>query len=412
MKYIIIAARIFSGLVFVYSGFVKAIDPFGSAIKFEEYFEAFGFGFLDFSAFPLAILLSAAELMLGINLIAGLRMKFTAWLLLIFMTFFTLLTFVLALTNPVSDCGCFGDAVKLTNWQTFWKNIILLAPVVVVFIYRKKPVGFLKTSFEWILVAFNFLIVCMLSVYCILHQPLLDFRPYKTGTHIPESMVIPDGAPMDEYETILVYEKDGISQEFTDQDYPWQDTTWKWVETRQNLTKKGYEPPIHDFSITDREGNDITDRVLHDTGYTLFIITPDVTGISEKELQQVNILALRCQELGFAVLGLTSSANTELEIFTNAFQPAFSFYTADETTLQTIIRANPGILLLREGTILGKWNTRDAPGADEFENNMLPLLIAKYQKTTAKFSVLLLVLAVLLFYSAVFYFTHRSNKAI
>jgi uncharacterized membrane protein YphA (DoxX/SURF4 family) len=410
MKSIIFAARIFSGLVFVYSGFVKAIDPYGSAIKFEEYFGAFGLGVLDFSALPLAIVLSAAELMLGINLIAGLRMKFTAWLLLIFMSFFTLLTFVLALTNPVSDCGCFGDAVKLTNWQTFWKNIILLAPALVVFIYRKRPVGFSKPLLEWILVVFNFLFVCMLSVYCILHQPLLDFRPYKTGTHIPENMVIPDGAPMDEYETILVYEKDGIRQEFTDQNYPWQDTTWKWLETRQKLLKKGYEPPIHDFSITDPDGNDITDRVLHDTGYTLLIIAPHVTGISEKELKLVNILALRCHELGFAVLGLTSSANDEIEIFNSNFQPAFALYAADETTLQTIIRANPGVLLLREGTILGKWNYRDAPRADEFESNMMPLLLGNYNKTTEQFSIVVLALTVLLFYSIVFYFTQRSTR--
>lgn len=410
MKLITFSARIFSGLVFIYSGFVKAIDPYGSAIKFEEYFDAFGFGFLDFSALPLAILLSAAELMLGINLIAGLRMKFTAWLLLIFMSFFTLLTFFLALTNPVSDCGCFGDAVKLTNWQTFWKNIILLAPTLVVFICRKSPVGFSKPPIEWILVAFNFLIVCMLSVYCILHQPLLDFRPYTTGTHIPENMVIPDGAPLDEYETILVYEKDGIRQEFTDQNYPWQDTTWKWMETRQKLIKKGYEPPVHDFSITDSGGNDITDQVLHDTGYTLMIIAPDVTGISEKELQQVNILALRCHELGFTVLGLSSSANNEVEIFKSTFQPAFDMFAADETTLQTIVRANPGILLLREGTILGKWNYRDAPGADEFRSNMLPVLLSKHHKTTEQFSIVVLALTVLLFYSIVFYFTHRSGK--
>jgi uncharacterized membrane protein YphA (DoxX/SURF4 family) len=137
MKFIFLISRIFIGLVFLFSGFVKAIDPFGSAIKFSEYFEAFHIDFLAFAALPLAILLSATELMIGLNLLAGLRMRFTAWLLLVFMSYFTLLTLVLAFTNPVSDCGCFGDALKLTNWQTFGKNIILFLPTLAVFFTGK-----------------------------------------------------------------------------------------------------------------------------------------------------------------------------------------------------------------------------------------------------------------------------------
>jgi uncharacterized membrane protein YphA (DoxX/SURF4 family) len=207
MKTAMLIARIITGLVFIFSGFVKAVDPTGSAIKFEEYFLAFHMDFLMIASLPLSIIQSAAEIMIGLNLIAGIRMKFTAWLLMIFMSFFTLLTFVLALTNPVTDCGCFGDAVKLTNWQTFWKNVLLLIPTLVVFFKRNKYPAITTKLAEWLISAANFLIPVILSVYCLLHEPILDFRPYQIGTVIPDKMTIPEGAPVDKYETMLIYQK-------------------------------------------------------------------------------------------------------------------------------------------------------------------------------------------------------------
>jgi len=399
MKKVLLFSRILAGLVFVFSGFVKAIDPAGSAIKFEEYFIAFHFDFLVFAAMPLAIILSTAEFMIGLNLIAGLRMKITAWLLLIFMSYFTILTFILALTNPVSDCGCFGDAVKLTNWQTFWKNIVLLGPTLVIFLNRKRYPPFAKPTAEWVLSGMNLAMAFLLSVYCLRHQPLMDFRPYVAGTSIPDKMTIPEGSPMDQYETILVYQKKGIKQEFTESNFPWQDTTWKWVETRQKLISKGYEPPIHDFSITDPSGDDITQQVLDESGYTFLIIAPFLEEANKKGLERMNNIALRASELGFPVYCLTSSTNDQIRKFKESFQPAFVVCTTDETTLKTIIRANPGLLLLQKGTILAKWNFRDAPLPGLLQVNMLSVIIGDQQQSTEIFRIALLTMAVVLVYS-------------
>jgi uncharacterized membrane protein YphA (DoxX/SURF4 family) len=410
MKKIMLVSRLFVGLVFVFSGFTKAVDPMGSAIKFEEYFLAFHFDFLAFAALPLAIALSAAELLIGLNLLVRLRMKFTAWLLLIFMSFFTLLTFVLALTNPVSDCGCFGDAVKLTNWQTFWKNIILFVPVVVVFHNRRKFNPFASPALEWIMSGMNFLIAVVVSGYCIFHQPILDFRPYAIGTSIPEKMSAPPGAPGDKFKSILVYEKNGVRQEFTESNFPWQDTTWKWVQTKQTLISKGYEPPIHDFSITDGNGFDITEQVLQDTGYTMLIIAPNLSKASLKGMRQMNDLNLRAVELGMHVYCLTSSTNSEITEFKMTFQPAFDFCTADETTLKTIIRANPGVLLLLHGTIVGKWNYRDAPRPDMIRSNMLPVVLNAMRNTTEAIAVILLALVTALFYAVVYGYKQPRYK--
>jgi hypothetical protein len=207
-----------------------------------------------------------------------------------------------------------------------------------------------------------------------------------------------------------LYEKDGLRQEFTDKNFPWQDSTWKWVETRQNLIKKGFEPPIHDFSITTMEANDITDQVLQDSGYTLLIIAPDLAKASQKGMLMLNSLALRCNELGFGVFALTSSANSDIEAFRNDFQPAFEICTADETTLETIIRANPVQCCLKRYHT-GKWNYW-IPGVNEFQNNILPVILDLSRRSDERFSVVLVALVVSLFYCIVFRFTrHAGNHA-
>jgi uncharacterized membrane protein YphA (DoxX/SURF4 family) len=404
MKVIVVISRIFAGLVFVFSGFVKAVDPAGFAIKFEEYFMAFHLDILINMALPLAVLMSAAEMMIGLNLLIGVRMKFTAWLLIIFMSCFTTLTLILALTNPVSDCGCFGDALILTNWQTFGKNIILFIPALIVFINRDKCHPFSTSFVEWTLAGVNFLFPVLLSVYCLIHQPIIDFRPYKPGTHIPEKMSFPDGAATAVYETLLVYEKNGQQQVFSERSYPWQDTTWKWVETKQTLISKGYEPPIHDFSITNAEGNDITEQVLTDSNYVFLIISPKLANASIKGMRRMNDLAMKANNLGFKTYCLTASTNSQIEDFNNSFQPVFEFCTTDETTLKTIVRANPGILILQVGTILGKWNFRDAPAVHEINSNLIATLLERHRCTTEISTVLLLGFAVILFYCLIWHF--------
>jgi uncharacterized membrane protein YphA (DoxX/SURF4 family) len=402
MKNTLLISRLITGLVFVFSGFVKAIDPSGFAIKLDEYFVAYHVDFISFLAMPIAITLSAAELAIGLNLLAGVKMKLTAWLLFLFITFFTLLTFVSALTNPVSDCGCFGDAIKLSNWQTFLKNIVLLIPALVIFIYRKKLNQNFSLGIEWLLSFVNFSSGIALSLFCLFHEPMIDFRPYKTGVNIPESMTVPDGAPLDQYETILVYEKDGKAQEFTESNFPWQDSAWTWVETRQKLISKGYEPPIHDFIISSREGYDITDQLLTESNYLFLIIAPQLEKASAKGMQQMNELAVRAGELGFTVYCLTSSSNKMIDSFHHDLQPAYTICSIDETTVKTIMRSNPGLMIIREGTILGKWNYRDAPAPGDLKTTLSSVIMNKARVNVESLSVIFLVVIVTLFYSLVY----------
>jgi len=262
MRYLRITGRIIVGLVFIFSGIVKAIDPLGSAYKFHDYFLAFNLAFLDWLALPLAIVLCAAESLAGFSVLSGIRHKTGIWTVLLLMAVFTPLTLVLALTNPVSDCGCFGDAVHLTNWQTFGKNIVILALALPVFAARKKSVQLFRSSKEWMIIAVAGLLFILFALFNLRYLPLVDFLPYKKGTLIAEKMIVPQGAPLDEYSTSFIYEKDGVRKEFTLENYPANDSTWIFIDQKSQLVKKGYIPPIHDFSIRTLEGNDITDQIL------------------------------------------------------------------------------------------------------------------------------------------------------
>lgn len=238
VKILIISFRILLGIVFIFSGFVKGIDLMGSAIKFDDYFIAFGLYFLLPVSLPLAVFLVSTEFIIGISLLFGFRTYYGTWGVLIFLAVFTPLTLGLALFNPVSDCGCFGDAIVLTNWQTFWKNVVLTVLVLIIFLNRKKSIPAYPVRTEWFILAVIFILFVGFSVYNYRHLPMLDFRPYNAGTNIPEKMYLPDNALADEYETILIYEKNGVRKEFSLENFPWQDSTWTFVEQKSILIKR------------------------------------------------------------------------------------------------------------------------------------------------------------------------------
>ena len=376
MKTIRIISRILIGVVFIFSGFVKGIDPFGSTYKFLDYFEAFNLTFFDPVALPLAIFLSTAELLIGICLFIGIRMKETSWALLIFMVFFTILTLVIAITNPVTDCGCFGDALILSNWQTFYKNIFFMGLTLIVFFGRKSYPQLLKTPVAWSITGVIVILIIFISIYCINHLPILDFRPYNIGTYIPEKMEIPEDAPMDEYDIKLVYQKDGLEQEFYLENLP--DSTWQFIRNESTLIKQGYIPPIHDFTIDDLEtGEDIADIVLNNTNYTFIAIYYDLEKSCFKNQNKLNELATFCQLTGYEFIGLTSSLTDEIEEIRTEYNIPFKFYNTDEITLKTIVRANPGLILLKDGVIINKWHSNDIPDINNFDNNILAYSINK-----------------------------------
>ncbi len=388
MKILRIVSRLIVGIVFIFSGFVKGIDPLGSTYKFGDYFMAFKLDFLLPIALPLAIFLCAIEFTMGFALLVRFRMKITSWVVMIFMLFFTVLTLILALYNPVSDCGCFGDAIILTNWQTFWKNVIIMAFVVIVFFNRKNYHPVYNPGPEWILTGISFLVFILFSFYNYKHLPIIDFRPYHVGTYIPKAMEIPDDAPQPVYKTIFYYKnkETGKIKKFNEENYPWDDTVhWEFDTVTNKLVKHGYEPPIHDFSITTTDGGDITDNILQNKQYTFLLVSYDLSKANSHGLKQANKIANYTDgEENFSFYGLTSSTGRVLENVINKNQLDIDFYLADEITLKTIVRSNPGLMLIKNGTIIGKWHYNDLPDIEEVNGYYSATLMNKQRKQKDK----------------------------
>lgn len=408
MKVLISICRIITGTVFIFSGFVKAVDPLGSTYKFTDYFIAFHIQFLEPIALPLAVILAAIEFLIGISMLLGYRYNIASWGLLILMVFFTILTFILALTNPVSDCGCFGDAIIMTNWQTFIKNIIVLPFAVLVFIFRNRISPVYPAVTEWIYLSVFALLAVAFQIHALRHCPMLDFRPYSVGTYIPDKMVIPEGAQTDLYQTYLYYEKDGQVREFTEDNFPWQDSTWTFIDSRNVLIKKGYEPPIHDFTIVDENGYDHTEFILKDPNYSMLLMSVNLSHASEDALKMANDLAAFCANNNCSFYFLTSSSHNEIEEIRYSLDLNFNFYTTDEIVLKTIIRSNPGLVLLKEGTILGKWHFRDYPVLMNAGSNWLAFSLDQARKDNERTIILLLAVFVLLI-AAVIRITYSSD---
>jgi len=367
MKSLRIICRIIVGLVFIFSGFSKAVDPLGSAYKFHDYFIAFNLGSLKSLSLTLAILLCMAEFIAGFSVLTGIRQKTGIWIVLLLMLIFTPLTFILALTNPVSDCGCFGDAVHLTNWQTFGKNVVLIALAIILFLTRKQAKTVLKVKTEWSVIVIILGLFVLFNLYNLKYLPVIDFLPYKTGVKIADKMVMPGGASADEYKTTFIYEKDGIRKEFDLNNYPADDTTWTFIDQKSILIKKGYQPPIHDFIITSMSGDDLTQKILSDKGYAVLMVSKKMVEADKPRLEEGFEFGRFCIANGVGFYVLTSSGTDEVKSYDNGLQ----FCSADETTLKTMVRSNPGYILLKDGIIEGKWSWATLPDKDWFENSLL-----------------------------------------
>jgi len=353
--------RILSGAVFIFSGFVKATDPLGSTYKITDYLTEFGWSFLTGLSLPGAVFLSLCEWTIGLCLLTKIRIKEASALFLLFMAGFTGLTLYIALTNPVSDCGCFGDALILSNWETFAKNIVLLFFALFIFLNRDKFAPERPGKKSWLWVILFALAGLGLSVYSLRHLPLIDFRPYRVGTDIEKSMEIPEGELPDEFETIFYYEKDGVTKAFSEEDYPWNDTTWIWKKTENKLVKQGYTPPIHDFSMIDEKGIDHVEELMADQGFSFLVVSWDLTQFSPKSADKIKKLASFCNQNGHSFYFLTGSSQKQVEEFKSLQSFDIPIFFTDKIQLKTMIRANPGIVLIEDGVIIKKWNFRDFP---------------------------------------------------
>ena len=362
LKMTVNLCRIIVALTFIFSGFVKAIDPIGLQYKLQDYLGAIGIpGFLpDWILLIMAVLLAAVEFCMGIFLLFAIQRRLISKLIVVFMSIMTLITVWLVVANPVKDCGCFGDALHLTNTETLVKNIILLGCSIVI---MRRPLAmfrFISESNQWIVINYTIVFIFVCSGLSLYYLPLFDFRPYRIGTNIPRGMEIPKDAEQPLFETTFIMEKGGQRKEFTLNDYP--DSTWNFIDSKTVQVKEGYIPPIHDFSVADRKtGKDLTDSVLRHKGYTFLLIAPYLERADDSNFGDIDQLYEYAQTYNIPFYCLTASTAKAIQRWKDITGAEYPFCITDETTLKTIVRSNPGLLLLKDGTIINKWSHNQLP---------------------------------------------------
>ena len=364
-KVIVNIARTLLAVTFILSGFVKAVDPLGTQYKINDYLEAWGMGGVvtDWMTLGAAVLICGAEFIIGICLLFAIHRRLVSKITLALMTVMTAITLWLALTNPISDCGCFGDAIVLTNWQTFWKNVILLAATIIIWLWPKDMIRIISISTQWIVLNYSTLFILATAGWSLWNLPLFDFRPYHIGANIQEGMSIPEGAKQPQFETTFILEKNGEKKEFTTDNYP--DSTWTFIDSKTVQTEEGYVPPIHDFSIMSEDGEDLTEEVLGREGYTFLLISPHLENADDSQFDIINQICEYSQQQGYPFYCLTASTPQAIGRWKDMTGAEYPFCSTDEITLKTVIRSNPGLVLLRKGTIIGKWSHNSLPTIDE-----------------------------------------------
>ena len=353
-------------LTFILSGYVKAIDPLGTQYKLNDYAAAMHLSeyIPDWLTLTGAIALAMTEFALGIFMLFAIRRHLVSRLMTAMMVMMTLITVWIFIANPVKDCGCFGDAIKLTNGETLLKNIVLLAAAIVTAMRPMDMARLISKSNQWIVTNYTLVYIVCTSLYCLYALPTFDFRPYHIGADIKKGMEIPEGAEQPEFETTFILKKNGQTREFTLDNYP--DSTWEFVDSKTIQTRQGYEPPIHDFSLTDTEtGDDITDNVLSHKGYTFLLISRSLAYADDSNFGDIDQIYEYASEHNIPFYCVTASTDSDINRWRDLTGAEYPFCTADETTLKTIIRSNPGLLLLKDATIIGKWSHNQLPDPDE-----------------------------------------------
>ena len=372
--------RFILAVTFIFSGYVKAIDPLGTLYKLKDYAAAMALNDIlpDWTLVIVAIALGALEFSLGVFMLFAVRRHMVSKLTLALMSVMTALTVWIYIADPVKDCGCFGDALKLTNGETLLKNIVLIACATLVAWRPVDMARFISRTNQWIVRYYTITYIVVTSVYCLYTLPIFDFRPYRVGTNIKQGMEIPEGAEQPEFESTFILRKNGVTREFTLDNYP--DSTWEYVDTKTVQTKKGYEPPIHDFAITTNDtGEDITEQVLTKKGYTFLLVSPRLAVADDSNFGDIDQIYEYAEENGVDFFCLTASTNEDIERWRELTGAEYTFCNADETTLKTMIRSNPGLILLKDGTIIGKWSHNALPQTDDLTAPLEQLPIGKAQ---------------------------------
>ena len=385
--------RFILAVTFIFSGYVKAIDPLGTLYKLKDYAAAVALNDIlpDWALVIVAIALGALEFSLGVFMLFAVRRHMVSKLTLALMSVMTALTVWIYIADPVKDCGCFGDALKLTNGETLLKNIVLIACATLVAWRPVDMARFISRTNQWIVRYYTITYIIVTSVYCLYTLPIFDFRPYRVGTNIKQGMEIPEGAEQPEFESTFILRKNGVTREFTLDNYP--DSTWEYVDTKTVQTKKGYEPPIHDFAITTNDtGEDITEQVLTKKGYTFLLVSPRLAVADDSNFGDIDQIYEYAEENGVDFFCLTASTNEDIERWRELTGAEYTFCNADETTLKTMIRSNPGLILLKDGTIIGKWSHNALPQTDDLTAPLEQLPIGKAQNDSTPERLLIVLL--------------------
>ncbi len=358
MRYIVGVVRIFVGILFIISGFIKLNDPVGFSFKLEEYFSQ---GVLDLPVFvpyalAISIIVVILEVLLGVFLIVGFKVKFTLWSLLGIIVFFTFLTFYSAYFNKVTDCGCFGDAIKLTPWESFTKDVVLLVLILLLFFGKKYLTPLFRPFLGKALIGLS-LLFCIIYVNHVLnHLPVIDFRPYEIGKNIEEGMGVPEGSPKAIFEYAWKFNVNGNEEIYiTNGEYPTVEGEFIGVETEE--IQKGYEPPVHDFTI-EQNGEDFAIALLQEPKLVM-IVAYDLRKSDIDAYKEVKRVTDEALEKGYKVIGMSASGPDQTDALVAGNNLGFEFYFTDETTLKTIVRSNPGALVLEKGTIKQKVHYND-----------------------------------------------------
>ena len=385
--------RFILAVTFIFSGYVKAIDPLGTLYKLKDYAAAMSLNDIlpDWALVIVAIALAALEFSLGVFMLFAVRRHAVSKLTLALMSVMTALTVWIYIADPVKDCGCFGDALKLTNGETLLKNIVLIACATLVAWRPADMARFISRTNQWIVRYYTIAYIVVTSVYCLYTLPIFDFRPYHVGMNIKQGMEIPEGAEQPEFESTFILRKNGVTREFTLDNYP--DSTWEYVDTKTVQTKKGYEPPIHDFAITTNDtGEDITEQVLTKKGYTFLLVSPRLAVADDSNFGDIDQIYEYAEENGVDFFCLTASTNEDIERWRDLTGAEYRFCNADETTLKTMIRSNPGLILLKDGTIIGKWSHNALPQTDDLTAPLEQLPIGKAQNDSTPERLLIVML--------------------
>ena len=367
-------SRAIVGLLFIFSGLIKANDPLGFGYKLQEYFEVFHTSFLNDYAVLIAILLCTLEIVLGALLLLGFWSSNVAWGLLLIIIFFTFLTFYSAFFEVVTSCGCFGDAIPLTPWQSFAKDIILLSLILHLFLRRKEILPVLTGVKAQQFIAGLVLILSLgFGLFTYSYLPILDFLPYKVGNNIPQLMITPPGAAPDVYEITynLKNKSSGETKSMTDKEYLktqiWKDTNWEISgDPVSKLIKKGFDLKIKDLKITDNQGTDYNQEILENPYYNLVIVAYNLSKTDATGIGNLNALAINAAEnYNIRTVLLTSNSAQDAELFSKKNKLVMEVFYADGIPLKSMVRANPGVLLLKNGVVINKWHFRNMPSYDE-----------------------------------------------